>query len=62
MYFFHPATAFAMVAVRAGCNYVGPDVLSAHVPRRDVVYGQVAIAFSTILAGIIVAAKYFPAC
>ena len=61
MDFFHPTTAFAVIAVRAGRHHVSPDVLTAHVPRRDVIDRQVALAFSAILAGIIVATKYFPA-
>ncbi len=61
MNLFHPTTAFAVIAVRAGCHHIGPDVLTAHMPRRNVIDRQAAFAFSTILAGIIVAAKYFPA-
>ena len=59
MHLLHPAPTFAVIAVRAGCHNIRPDVLAAHMARRHMVYGQVAIALSTILTCIIIAAKHF---
>jgi hypothetical protein len=50
-----------VIAVRARRNDICPDVLPAQVTRHDMVHGQTAFALSTVLAGIIVAAKDFPA-
>src|SRR5215213_1480756 len=54
---FHAAPSFAVIAVRAGCYNVGPDVLPAHMARRHMVYGEIPLALSAILTSIIVAAK-----
>jgi hypothetical protein len=59
--FIHSAPTFVMVALWAGCDHVGPDVLSAHMAGNDMIHGQAALAFATILAGIIVTAKNFTA-
>jgi hypothetical protein len=57
---FHPATALAVVTVRASCHNIRPDVLSTQVTRRDVIYGQAALALPAVLTGIIITAKDFP--
>jgi len=51
--------AFAVVAVRAGCHDVGPDMLAAEMPRSDVVDCQPAVVSAAILASIIIPAKNF---
>jgi len=61
MHFLYPASAFAVIAVRAGCNHVRPDVLAAHVTGRHMIYRQVAFTLAAVLAGIIVAAENFAA-
>jgi hypothetical protein len=60
MNLFHPATPFAMVAVRARGDNIGPNMLTAEVTRRDVIHGQTALALPAVLTGIIVTAKDFP--
>ena len=50
-----------MVAGRAGCDHIGPDVFSAHVFGKDMVHGQVAGVTPAVLAGVIIAAKNLPA-
>jgi hypothetical protein len=57
VYFLHPASALAMVAVGAGSHNVCPDMLTAHVSWGHMIHSQVALALSTVLAGIIVPAK-----
>jgi hypothetical protein len=48
--------------VLACCYYICPNVLAAQVARRHVIHRQITITSSTILTGIIIAAKDFPAC
>ncbi len=55
---FHAAPALAVIAMRAGRHDVCPNMLSAQVPRQDVIHRQSVIALAAILAGIIVASKY----
>lgn len=62
VHFLYPTPAFAVVAVRAGCHHICPNVLAPQVARRHVIHGQITLTFSTILTGIIIAAKDFPAC
>ena len=57
VHFFHFAPTFAMIAVGAGRHNIRPDVLAAQMTRHHMVHRQAAIALSTILTGIIVAAK-----
>jgi hypothetical protein len=59
MHFLHPASAFMVIALWASCDNVGPDMLTAHVARDDVIDGQTAITFATILAGIIIPSEHF---
>ncbi len=51
---------FAVIAGRAGCHHICPNVAAAHVFGKDMVDGQVADVAPTILASIIIAAEYFP--
>jgi hypothetical protein len=60
VHFIHSATALAMITMRAGGDNVGPDMLSAQMTGRYVVHRQIALALSTVLAGIIIAAEHFP--
>jgi hypothetical protein len=55
------ATTFAVIAMRAGRYDVCPDMLTTHMTRHHMIYGQIALAFSTVLTGIIVATKHFAA-
>src|SRR5687768_10669066 len=57
MYFLYFAPTLAVITVRTGGYNVCPDVLAAHMSRCHVVYRQIALALSTILAGIIIPAK-----
>ena len=57
VHFFHFAPALAMIAMGAGSHNVRPDVLAAHVPWSHVIHREIALALSTVLAGIIVSAK-----
>ena len=59
--FFHPAPTLPVVAMGAGSDDICPDMLTAHVPWHDMVYGQTAFALPAVLAGIIVSAKNLPA-
>lgn len=59
MHFMRFSPALAVIARGAGSDDVCPDMLSTHVAGNNVIHSQVAFAFSTILAGIIVAAEYF---
>ena len=49
--------SLSVVARRAGCHHIRPDVGATQMPRDDVVNRQPVISFATILAGIIVTAK-----
>ncbi len=51
--------AFAVVAMRAGCHDVGPDMLATEMPRNDMVDCQPTVVSTTILASIIIPAKNF---
>ena len=57
VHFLHFAPALAMIAMGAGSHNVRPDVLAAHVSWSHVVHREAALAFPTVLAGIIVSAK-----
>jgi len=59
--FLHFAPALAMIAMGAGSHNVRPDVLAAHMSGSHVVHREVALALSTVLAGIIVSAKHLTA-
>ena len=59
MYFFCLSSAFAVIAVWTCRHHVRPNVLSAHMARDHMVYRQTTIAPAAVLAGIIVATKYF---
>ena len=61
MRFIHAATAFAVIAWRAGRDQVRPNVLAPHVSRNNMIERQVHVPFAAILAGIIIAAKDLPA-
>ena len=54
--------AFAMVAVRASCYNVRPDVLAAEMPGCNVVDRQSAVVSTAVLASIIIPAKDFTSC
>ena len=54
------STPFAVVAAGAGGHYICPDVAASQVFGKDMVDGKFADTASAILAGIIIAAKYFP--
>ena len=56
--FLHSATTLAVIAGGAGGYHVRPDVLAAQMAGKNMVYRQSVIAFTAILAGIIVASKY----
>lgn len=57
MHLFHFSPTLTMVAMRTGCYNIRPDMLTAHMTRSYMIHGQVALALSTVLTGIIVAAK-----
>ena len=57
VYFFHLASALAVIAVGTGSYDICPDMLTTHMTGRHVIDGQVALALSAVLAGIIVPAK-----
>jgi hypothetical protein len=59
--FLHSASSFAMVAGRAGSDDIRPDMLTPQMTRDHMVNGHAPIPFSTILAGIIIAAKHLAA-
>ena len=59
VYFFCLPSALVMIAVWARRHHVRPDVLSAHMAWNDMVHRQTAVALAAVLAGIIVATKYF---
>lgn len=61
MDFLHSAPTLAVITVRAGSHYICPDMLAAHVARHHVIHRQIAFPLSTVLAGIIIAAKNFAA-
>jgi hypothetical protein len=57
----HFAPAFAMVAWRAGCHQIRPNLPPAQMAWNDMVDRQIGLAFAAILTGIIIAAEYFTA-
>src|SRR5512139_1742214 len=57
----HLPSPLAMIAVRAGCHDVRPNVLAAKMTRHDMVHRQTAVRLSAVLAGIIVPAKHLAA-
>jgi hypothetical protein len=56
--FLHSAPAFAMIAGRARRDHICPNMFTPQVARDHMVNRHASIAFSTILTGIIVAAKH----
>jgi len=59
VHLFSLSSTLAVIAVRAGCHHVRPNVLAAHVTRDYMVNRQTAITFAAVLAGIIITAEYF---
>jgi polyisoprenoid-binding protein YceI len=55
--FVYFAPTLAVVAMRAGRYDIRPNVLAAQVAWCHVIYSQIALALTAILASIIVAAK-----
>ncbi len=62
VHFLYSASTLTMIAMGTSCHYICPNVLSAHVAWHHVIHGQVAFLLSTVLTGIIIAAKNFAAC
>ena len=58
---FHFSAPFAVVAVRARRDDIGPQVLAAHMTRDHVIHCQPAIALPAVLAGIIITPEDLPA-
>jgi hypothetical protein len=61
MNFFHFSSAFAVIALRAGSDYIRPLVRAAHVSRYYMIDCHTAITLPAVLTGIMVTAKDFPA-
>lgn len=57
VHFVYPAPTLAVVAMRAGRHDIRPNVLAAQVTWCHVIYSQIALTLTAILASIIVAAK-----
>ncbi len=53
------ATSFAMIASRARCNEVPPDVGAPEAARDDVIDSRLRCVPPAVLANIIVPAEYF---
>lgn len=58
---FQSSPALTVITCRAGRHQICPLVLPAQMSRDDMVHRQTAIAFTAILAGIIIASEEFAA-
>ena len=59
VYLIQAPTTLSVVAARAGCRYICPDMLTAQSFGQDVIDSQGGIAVAAVLAGIIIAPKNF---
>ena len=62
MHFLHSTPTFVVVAPGTGCHNIRPDMLATHMAWNYVIDSEATVAFSTILAGIIVATEHLPTC